>query len=208
MSTTSTMPHSQFDSSLRENGSITGTVNDTHNKPVKDVRVELTNSNGVAVSSAYTNSSGMFEFSRVAPGPYTVVATAGLQQSSERVEVSGWTNTVTIHMPVSDKPEEGASGNSVSVAQLKIPSKAREEYRKSREALQKDKLEDAKKHLAKALEIYPNYADALTLRAVLALNQKDSEAAIADLDQAIKADANCAMAYMVMGSALNMQSKF
>jgi tetratricopeptide (TPR) repeat protein len=29
-----------------------------------------------------------------------------------------------------------------------------------------------------------------------------------DLDKAVKADANYAMAYMVMGSALNMQSKF
>jgi len=43
---------------------------------------------------------------------------------------------------------------------------------------------------------------------VLALNRGDSQAAITDLDQAIKADGNYAMAYMVMGSALNMQSKF
>ena len=54
----------------------------------------------------------------------------------------------------------------------------------------------------------PNYAEALTLRGVLALNQQDSQAAIADLDKAIQADGNYAMAYMVMGSALNMQSKF
>jgi tetratricopeptide (TPR) repeat protein len=31
---------------------------------------------------------------------------------------------------------------------------------------------------------------------------------MADLDKAVKADSNYAMAYMVMGSALNMQSKF
>ena len=43
---------------------------------------------------------------------------------------------------------------------------------------------------------------------MLELNQKDPQAAIADLDKAIKADGNYAMAYMVLGSALNMQSKF
>jgi Flp pilus assembly protein TadD len=204
----SPMPHSPFDSPQRENGAITGTVQDMHNKPLKDVRVELNNSNGVSISSAYTNSSGAFEFSRVAPGPYTIVATDGLQQTSDRVEVSGWTNTVALHMPTSDRPQDGTDGNAISVAQYKVPGKARDEYRKAHEAMQKEKLEDAGKHLARALDICPNYADALTLRAVLELNQKNSEAAMADLDQAVKIDPNYAMAYMVMGSALNMQSKF
>ena len=54
----------------------------------------------------------------------------------------------------------------------------------------------------------PDYADALTLRGILELDKKQPEAAIADLDKAIKADANCALAYMVMGSALNMESKY
>jgi len=69
-------------------------------------------------------------------------------------------------------------------------------------------MDDASKHLAKALEICPNYAEALTLRGILALNRQDSQSAVADLDKAIQADGNYAMAYMVLGSALNMQSKF
>jgi tetratricopeptide (TPR) repeat protein len=40
------------------------------------------------------------------------------------------------------------------------------------------------------------------------LNHRETEAAIADLDKAIQSDANYAMAYMVMGSALNQQAKF
>jgi Tfp pilus assembly protein PilF len=204
----SSMPHSPFDSPMRENGSITGTVHNMQNKPLKDVRVELTNLNNVIVSSTYTNSSGSFEFDRVAPGGYTVVASAGLQQTSDRVEVNGWTNTVALHMPSDDRPEDGMDGSAVSVAQYKVPGKARDEYRKARESMQKEKLEDAGKHLAKALEICPKFADALTLRAVLALNQKNPDAAMSDLDEAVKIDPNYAMAYMVMGSALNMQSKF
>ena len=141
-------------------------------------------------------------------GSYTVVATAGLQQSSERVEANAWTNVVAIHMQTAEKPEDGVAGNAISVAQYKVPGKAREEYRKAHEAMEKEKLEEAGKHLARALEIYPNYADALTLRGVLELNQKNPDAAMADLDKAVKADSNYAMAYMVMGSALNMQSKF
>lgn len=204
----SPMPHSGFSSSMRDNSTVSGTVQDMHNNPLKDVRVELTNANGVVVNSTYTSVSGNFEFSHVAQGSYTVVATNGLQQSTERVEANSWSSIVAIHMQTADKPEDGVNGNSISVAQYKVPGKAREEYRKAHEAMEKEKLEDAGKHLARALEIYPNYADALTLRAVLELNQHNPDSAMADLDKAVKADSNYAMAYMVMGSALNMQSKF
>src|SRR5262249_34921523 len=160
------------------------------NHPLKDVRVELANTNGVVVNSAYTSISGSFEFSHVPQGSYTVVASSGLQQSSEHVEVNAWTSVVAMHMPTADKPEDGVAGNAISVAQYKVPGKARDECRKAHEAMYKGKLEEAGKHLARALEIYPDYADALTLRAVLELNQHNSDSAMADLDKAVKTDAN------------------
>jgi predicted Zn-dependent protease len=189
-------------------GSISGTVRDTANHPLKDLRVELTDVSGRGVNAVYTNSSGSFEFSRLVPGGYVVVATSGLTQVSERVDARSWSNMVNLRMPAKDKPEDGVQGNAISVAQFRVPAKAREEYRKAHEGVEKGKMDDASKHLAKSLEICPNYADALTLRAVLELNQKDSKSAVADLDKAIKADANYATAYMVLGSALNMESKF
>ena len=203
----SPMPHSPFGSALRDDCTVSGTVTDMNNKPLKDVRVELTNANGVAVNSTYTNVSGMFEFAHVAQGSYRVVATSGLQQNSEHVEANTFNSMVAIHMQT-ETPQDGINGSAISVAQYKVPSKARDEYRKAQEGLEKQKTEDATRHLARALEIFPNYADALTLRAVLALNQHNPQAAMADLDKAVKADGSYAMAYMVMGSALNMQSKF
>src|SRR6476469_1763671 len=49
-----------------DNRSISGTVQDTQNNGLKDVRVELADANGAMVSSTYTNLSGHFEFTRVA----------------------------------------------------------------------------------------------------------------------------------------------
>jgi len=191
-----------------DNRSITGIVQDNQNNGLKDVRVELSDANGAMVGSAYTNPFGRFEFNRLAPGTYTVVATSGLQQASERVDTTNFSNSVSVRMQGAGKPADGIDGNSVSIAQYRVPAKAREAYRKAHDAVEKGKMDDAHKHLAKALELCPNYAEALTLRAVLALNQQDSQAAVADLDKAIQADGNYAMAYMVMGSALNMQGKF
>jgi tetratricopeptide (TPR) repeat protein len=200
-------PFSKLNSSRPENNSISGTVCDMNNQPLKGIRVELRNSGGGVVTSAYTSSSGNFEFSLIASGTYQVVATSGMQQASERVDASGWSNVVSLRMP-SSAPQDGMAGHSISVVQYRIPGKARDEYNKAHDLLQTGKQEEAKKHLAKALELCPNYADALTLRGILELNQRDTEAAIADLDKAIHSDANYAMAYMVMGSALNQQSKF
>ena len=189
-----------------DDSSITGTVQDMNNKPLKDVRVELRNS-GSVLNTVYTSASGSFEFSLIASGNYLVVATVGTQQVSERVEASGMSSMVNLRMPANN-PTDGMKGNSISVAQYRIPAKARDEYRKAHDFMEKDKLEDARKHLAKALELCPNFADALTLRAVLDLNENNAEAAVNDLDKAIHADPNYAMAYVVMGSALNLQSKF
>jgi tetratricopeptide (TPR) repeat protein len=200
--------NSSMSGAQADSRSISGTVQDTQNNCLKDVRVELADANGAMVASAYTNLSGRFEFTHLAPGAYTVVATSGLQQASERVDASNFSNTVIVRMQGVGRPTDGVEGNSISIAQYRVPAKAREAYRKAHEAVEKGKMDDAHKHLAKALELYPNYAEALTLRGVLALNQQDSQSAIADLDKAIQADGNYAMAYLVMGSALNMQSKF
>jgi Tfp pilus assembly protein PilF len=191
-----------------DNRSVSGTVRDNQNNALKDVRVELTDANGTSVGSAYTGPSGRFEFTRLSPGSYTVIATSGLEQASERVDATNFSSSVNVRMQGAGKPTDGVDGNSISIAQYRVPAKAREAYQKAHEALEKGKMEDAHKHLAKALELCPNYADALTLQAVLALNQRDSQSAIADLDKALQADGNYAMAYLVMGSALNMQGKF
>jgi len=200
-------PFSRLNSSRQQVRTINGSVQDTNNRPLKDVHVELKDASGSVISAADTNSSGSFEFSLAPAGTYLVVATSGLEQVSERVDTSAFPGAVNLRMPA-HKPEDGVAGQSISVAQYRIPAKARDEYRKAHETLEKGKMDEAGKHLAKALELCPNYADALTLRGVLALNKKDPQAAIADLDKAIKADGNYALAYIVMGSALNMESKF
>ena len=63
-------PFSALHARGAENHSISGTVRDTNNNPLNDVRVELTDSNGSLMNSTYTNNSGSFEFSAVPEGGY------------------------------------------------------------------------------------------------------------------------------------------
>ena len=189
--------------------SLSGTVRTSDNKPLKDVRVELRDAqSGSSMGSTYTSSSGAFEFPRINSGVYEVIAISGLEEAQERVEVNGMSSMVNLRMPVSSVATDGNGQNSISVAQYKVPEKAREELKKAKEASAKQKIDEAQKHIARALEIYPKYADAFTLRGILKLDAKDQDGAVADLQQALEYDSSNAMTYLVMGAALNMKGKY
>jgi len=198
------MPSTPFHSST----SIDGTVQSIDGRLLKDVRVDLHDTSaGVIIASVYTGERGSFEFGSVPEGAYEVVAVSGTNQASERINVASFKSSVSLRLPVTDVPHDSTERNSVSVAQYKVPAKAREEYSKAQEATRRSKPEEAAKHLARALEIDPDFSDALTIRAIGYLTTNLS-AAIRDLEHAIKSDANNSLALTVLGAAMNAQAKF
>ena len=204
-------PDAHFSSMGHELSSLSGTVVSlTGDHPLGNVKIDLTEgATGRPVSTTYTDNAGSFVFSGVPSGAYQITATAGLVQVSDRIDLSATAAPITLRIPdrqnAADRP--GSDPNTVSVAQMKIPEKARAELAKAQELSSKGKVEDAQKHLAKSLEIAPDFAEALTLRAVMRLSN-DLTGAEADLQHAIKVDGNYAMAYTVLGAALNVQGKF
>jgi cytochrome c-type biogenesis protein CcmH/NrfG len=195
---------------IRNMNSIVGAVHSTDNQPLNNVRVDLRDgSTGAIVGSSYTGMGGNFEFRQLQAGPYDVTASSGTSRVEERVQVSSISTNVDLRLPVTTVPNDGIAGRTVSVNQYRVPESAREELRKAQQAAAKNKGEDeVAKHLDRALEIHPTYADALSMRAALKLDNKDVAGAIQDAQKAIETDANYPLAYTVMGSALNVQMKF
>jgi tetratricopeptide (TPR) repeat protein len=209
------IPYSQRDTpsrfATRTSGivNVTGTIHSLDNKPLQDVKIELHDiSNGGMVDSVYTNASGTFEFPQVRSGSYEVVAISGLNETKERIEINSIPVMVNMRLPVTTKPTDGNNINVVSVAEYKVPEKARKEMRKAEDAASQRNSAEAEKHVAKALEIYPKYSAALTLRAFLKLDTKDQAGAIDDLQKAIEYDGSYGLAYVGMGAALNAAKKF
>gem|GEM_PF-630129 len=195
-------------SSFQKAASLEGTVKSVGGSLLKDVRVDLHDiSGGNVIASAYTSQSGTFQFNSVPDGSYEVVAVSGVNQASERIHVASFNATVSLRLPVADAPHDIAGSNSVSVAQYKVPAKAREEFLKSQEAGRRSKPEEAAKHLARALEIDPDFSDALTARALETI-KTNLASAIADLEHAIKTDGNNSLALTILGAAMNAQAKF
>lgn len=189
-------------------GSLAVTVRDSNGGPVPDARVEIRESQrGMTVASGYTNSSGFLELANLPLDTYDVAIVKGLTEVRERVDVRSVGATMSAQMGEAGDPRIGGK-STVSVAQFKVPGKARKEYQKATDAVKERKLEEAEKRVAKALEIYPKYADALTLRAIFKMDRNELESAAKDLDDALQYDPANATAYFVYGANFNLRSKF
>jgi tetratricopeptide (TPR) repeat protein len=186
---------------------ITVRVLDERNNPIADARVEVRSYMGMQNAVAgYTNSTGVYQV--IVPyGQYEVLAQKAVAHNSERVEVNVGGSLVALKLDMAQTSDVGTA-TSVSLAQYQVPKKARDEYKKAQSALDKRDLDEAAKRIAKALEICPDFSEALTTRGILRLEAQDNAGAIEDLDHAVKADPGYAMAYFVLGAAFNRAEKF
>jgi Tfp pilus assembly protein PilF len=190
------------------NGTLAGMIRDSTGKPVKDARVEvLSRETGLIVFSGYTAANGSFAVPNLATGSYEVVVSSGLTEAREPVMLEGAEQEVSLYLPGNNGRDTGDK-NSVSVAQMQVPQRARSAFRKAQEAMHKDKPADAEKYVEEALREYPRYADALTLRGILRLDEKKYDDAGRDLEQAIQDDPNYATAYVALGATYNLLSRW
>jgi tetratricopeptide (TPR) repeat protein len=189
---------------------ISGVVTGSDGAPLPDTRVEVRNEQtSRVVASGYTNEHGNFQFGGLPVAAYDVAAVRGLAESHEHLAAGDFGMNVHLRLNTTNVAAAQADGKAtVSVAEYKVPQKARDAYHKAEVALSKNHPDEVKKELAKALEIYPDYAPALTLRGVISLDAAHPEAAVNDFDHAIKSDPDYPLAYTAMSSALNQLHKF
>ncbi|HZQ91305.1 MAG TPA: tetratricopeptide repeat protein [Terriglobales bacterium] len=191
---------------------LTVNVRGDREQAVSDVRVELRNrATGQIVANGMSGIDGNYDFRGVPSGSYEVLASRDLLSGAEPVQVAGIETSVTVHLSgvTAQQPAAVTGGQqTVSVSQLMAPKKARGLLEKAQDAMSNGKLTEAWDKVEKALAIYPNFAEALTVRAIIELDQSKTDAALADLQKAINADPGYPMQYLVMGAAFNMLSRF
>jgi len=191
-----------------QQGSISGTVTTGQNHLTGNLRVEVRDLiSGTLVATTYTNDSGAFEVDNIGFGSYEVVVTSGVSEAREEVRVASMSTNITMRI-VAQPTSDAGNADTVSVTDFKIPKKAREAYHKAEQAVQSLKTDEAMLQISKALQIYPRYAAAMTLRGILKLDKDASQDALADLEQAIQFDPAYATGYLALGAAYNNLSRF
>ncbi len=213
----SSLPPAGMDPSNRPDGrnpqlsTLVGSVRTLDNHPVANARIEVRDISGSSgangTTSTYTSASGDFEIDNLPNGSYEVSAYSGLFETHERLLVQSALSSIELRVGSNNDSKAGGR-DTVSVAQFQVPEKAREAFRKAQQYTEALKFQEAGKYVAKALSIYPRYAEAMALRGVLKLDTNQPQAAAADLEQAVQLDSAYPVAYIALGAAYNVLSRF
>jgi tetratricopeptide (TPR) repeat protein len=191
-----------------DNSRLAGMIVSPDGKPAAGIHVELDEaSSAVPVTSTYTNRDGTFELYNIPAGNYELVAESENASASNSIVVQSGQPSLQLKLaPVVPPPTEPAPV--ISVAQMLIPPSAQRLYDKAQMAYRKGKADKALGLVEEALQIEPQYADALTLRGVIELSNNQFDMAQQDLEHAIQVDPNHGGAYITLGAVYNHQGRF
>ncbi|HSK72181.1 MAG TPA: tetratricopeptide repeat protein [Pyrinomonadaceae bacterium] len=174
---------------------IQGMVWDPYNQPVSDVYVELQNELGMTLSRQRTTNSGRFVFTGLSSGSFKVtVLTYGTDylQQTQDVQIVNLTRTMSdqafVEFHLKYDPRKitlGSGGVPEEVfVQEGISDEARKHYRKGVELLA-GKKDKGLTEIERALQISPNYFDALNRLGNEYVQRKEYRKAVPHLIKAI-----------------------
>lgn len=138
-------------------------------KPLELALVYLKSQSGATAGTAYTDSNGLCEFERVPEGNYRIEVSRDGYRSVQQDSIS--LGRATLNTQRFDFDLVGAfapgstatppSDSQVSAAELQIPKKARDEFEKGLQAIEKNEpLEKIAQRFRKATEIFPQFDEA------------------------------------------------
>ena len=146
--------------------------------------------------------SGRFENLRISPFPgIALLAATVILLSSAR---SACAQNESL-LPVNRNPQ---GQQFVSTNQLMAPRKAQKQTERARQDILRGRLESAREELARALEVAPHYAVALTMLGAVNLQSDNIEGAATAFQQATNEDPTLAAAYLGSGMVLMARAKF
>ena len=202
---------------LQTRNTIEGRVTTVDNRPLERVPVLLLTGGYTQIATVYTNSIGQFRFTNLGAGEYYVqVEPTGLdyERQTQRMEVN----------PISNRSGSGeifridiilrqreTTNNNNRITRNKtgglvffqdIPEKAKKEYDKGVKNLEKNEFQKAAESLKSALNIFPDYYDALELLGTEYVKRKEYEASLPLLTRAIEVNKDGWRSHYSLGVAL------
>jgi len=145
-------------------GTISGTVlSQGDNRTLSQVAVRLKSHSAGVFHSILTDYDGHFEVAGLPPGSYEInVEESGYDTVRTKAQLEGPSLKLVLYLTPAKWSPARQNEYTVSVRDLKIPDKAREEYQKGMERLAKGDYTGSVNHFAKAIKVFPEYYEALS----------------------------------------------
>ena len=190
--------------------SISGHVSNDQRMPLADVRVELLDQVDSVIRTVKTDGSGLFVFRKLSDGTFQVrVETSGTNYVSQtkRVDLSrphgfgAAFEELDFVLVTRNNNGSGTAKPGVVFVQ-EVPEAARKQFQKASELLNKsDKRPEAFVALKSAIELFPQYFDALELLGTEQVKDREYEAAIPALTKALEVNSRAFASAFALGVA-------
>ncbi len=191
-------------------GTISGTVlSQGDNRTLSQVAVKLKSHSVGEFRSILTDYDGHFEVAGLPAGSYEInVEESGYDTVRTKAQLEGASLKLMIYLaPVKWSPVR-PNKYTVSVRDLKIPDKAREEYVKGMARLAKDDSAGGVNHFTKAIKAFPEYYEALSQLGIAEVHLGSREEARKAFQAAIElSKGRHAAAQFGMGYLLYLEGK-
>lgn len=160
-------------------GMISGTVlSKLDERPVEQAAVSVKSHSLGVFRSILTDYDGRFELHGLPPGTYEVVVEQpGYESLQTKAQFEGSPLKLVLHLMASKISQPFRSNYTVSVQELRIPDKARNEYRKGLECMGKNDEAGSVSHFTKATQAFPKYYEAYYHLGVVEMRQNRLDAA-------------------------------
>ena len=189
--------------------SISGHVSNDQRAPLADVRVELLNEVDSVIRTVKTDGSGLFVFRKLSDGTFQVrVQTSGTNYVSQtkRVDLArphgfgAAFEELDFVLTTAGKTSSTTKPGVVFVQE--VPEPARKQYQKGAELLEKsNKRQEAFAALKSAIEIFPQYFDALEMLGTEQVRDAQYEAAVPLLTKALEVNSRAYASCFALGVA-------
>jgi len=189
--------------------SISGHVSNDQHAPVADLRVELLNEVDSVIRTVKTDGSGLFVFRKLSDGTFHVrIQTSGTNYVSQtkRVELArphgfgAAFEELDFILVTNDKAGRTQRPGVVFVQE--VPEAARKQFEKASDLLNKpNKRQEALVALKSAVDLFPQYFDALELLGTEQVKDREYEAAIPALTKALEINSRAFASSFALGVA-------
>jgi tetratricopeptide (TPR) repeat protein len=183
-----------------QTGSIHGRVIDQDGKPLADVTISIDRLRFNHHFETKSNSHGTYTHMGLPTGQYELSITKDGKSAKLNTRVT-FGNTSTVDFDLRQLlPYDREHRHRVTVAGLTVPRKAQAEWQKAYDA--RDDWEKAKRHLEKAIEIAPNFEEALNDLGTVYHRKKQYAQAVALFERALKVNPDSVTARVNLGGSL------
>ena len=173
-------------------------------RPAEFVLVRLEAFGSGVVGDATTDRDGKFRFAGLAGALYVVsVRVPGYKETQQQVDLRTQVTDYIQLQLMSDSSFSNSSSSTTrksGVVNAKVPSNALAEFEKGRDALlQAKNPAEAIAHLERAVQIYPNYSEALLLLGAAYIDRREWAKAETALRQVLTLESKATAAHLALG---------